>query len=64
MKKVYDSAAEALDGALFDGMMIAAGGFGLTKGTAIQLLEAGVDVITSGNHIWHHKDVAARAAWS
>lgn len=35
----------------------AAGGFGLTKGTAIQLLEAGVDVITSGNHIWQHKDV-------
>ena len=29
MKKVYDSAAEALDGLLFDGMFIAAGGFGL-----------------------------------
>lgn len=29
MKKVYGSAAEALDGVLFDGMMIAAGGFGL-----------------------------------
>ena len=29
MKKVYNSAAEALEGALFDGMMIAAGGFGL-----------------------------------
>ncbi|WP_118133215.1 CoA transferase subunit A [Oceanicella sp. SM1341] len=29
MKKVYDSAAEALVGALFDGMTIAAGGFGL-----------------------------------
>lgn len=29
MKKVYDSAAEALDGLLFDGMTIAAGGFGL-----------------------------------
>ena len=29
MKKVYDSATEALEGALFDGMMIAAGGFGL-----------------------------------
>jgi 3-oxoacid CoA-transferase subunit A len=27
--KVYDSAAEALDGVLFDGMCIAAGGFGL-----------------------------------
>ncbi|MEM9198632.1 MAG: CoA transferase subunit A [Pseudomonadota bacterium] len=29
MKKVYDGAAEALDGLLFDGMTIAAGGFGL-----------------------------------
>ena len=29
MQKVYGSAAEALDGLLFDGMLIAAGGFGL-----------------------------------
>ncbi|MGI3212111.1 CoA transferase subunit A [Roseovarius tibetensis] len=29
MKKVYGSAADALDGLLFDGMTIAAGGFGL-----------------------------------
>ena len=29
MKKVYDSAAAALDGVLHDGMLIAAGGFGL-----------------------------------
>ena len=29
MKKVYANAAEALDGLLFDGMFIAAGGFGL-----------------------------------
>jgi 3-oxoacid CoA-transferase subunit A len=29
MKKVYGSAAEALEGVLFDGMLIAAGGFGL-----------------------------------
>ena len=29
MKKIYDSAADALDGLLFDGMLIAAGGFGL-----------------------------------
>ncbi len=29
MKKVYGSATEALDGVLFDGMLIAAGGFGL-----------------------------------
>lgn len=29
MKKVYGSAADALDGLLFDGMFVAAGGFGL-----------------------------------
>ena len=29
MKKVYNSATEALDGLLFDGMFIASGGFGL-----------------------------------
>jgi 3-oxoacid CoA-transferase subunit A len=29
MKKVFGSASEALDGVLFDGMLIAAGGFGL-----------------------------------
>jgi len=35
----------------------AAGGFGLTRATAIELLDAGADVITSGNHIWQHKEV-------
>jgi 3-oxoacid CoA-transferase subunit A len=29
MKKIYDSASVALDGIMFDGMLIAAGGFGL-----------------------------------
>ena len=29
MKKVYPNAAAALDGLLFDGMLIASGGFGL-----------------------------------
>ncbi|WP_299654320.1 CoA transferase subunit A [uncultured Jannaschia sp.] len=39
MKKVYGSATEALDGLLFDGMFIAAGGFGLC-GIPELLLEA------------------------
>ncbi len=39
MKKVYGSAQEALDGLLFDGMQIAAGGFGLC-GIPELLLEA------------------------
>jgi len=35
----------------------AAGGIGLTPDTADELFRSGVDVITSGNHIWHHKDI-------
>jgi metallophosphoesterase (TIGR00282 family) len=35
----------------------AAGGFGLTLATANELLDAGVDIITSGNHIWDQKDI-------
>ncbi len=34
-----------------------AGGRGLTAATAEELFHAGVDVITSGNHIWQDKDV-------
>ena len=29
-----------------------AGGFGITYSTAQDILDAGVDVITTGNHIW------------
>lgn len=35
----------------------AAGGFGITLDTARELLSNGVDVITSGNHIWDEKDI-------
>jgi 2',3'-cyclic-nucleotide 2'-phosphodiesterase len=35
----------------------AAGGSGLTREIGDQLLEQGVDVITSGNHIWDKKEV-------
>jgi 3-oxoacid CoA-transferase subunit A len=58
MKKVHENAAKALDGLLFDGMTIAAGGFGLcgipelliaairdagTKGLTVASNNAGVD---------------------
>ena len=58
MKKIYPNAAAALDGLLFDGMLIASGGFGLcgipelliaairdagTKGLTIASNNAGVD---------------------
>lgn len=35
----------------------AAGGFGLTLRTARELFDAGVNVITSGNHIWAQKEI-------
>ena len=37
----------------------AAGGLGLTPSTAQELFDSGIDVITSGNHIWAHKEIIA-----
>ncbi len=34
-----------------------AGGFGITLETAYELLDNGVDVLTSGNHIWDQKEI-------
>ncbi len=34
-----------------------AGGLGVTPDTARELLESGVDVLTSGNHIWAQKEI-------
>jgi metallophosphoesterase (TIGR00282 family) len=34
-----------------------AGGIGVTLSTANELLEAGVNVLTSGNHIWAEKEI-------
>jgi metallophosphoesterase (TIGR00282 family) len=34
-----------------------AGGMGLTEATAAALFDAGVDVITSGNHIWDKREI-------
>ena len=36
----------------------AAGGLGLNATLAKALLRAGVDVITTGNHVWRHRDLA------
>jgi metallophosphoesterase (TIGR00282 family) len=35
----------------------ASGGIGITPADARQMLDAGVRVLTSGNHIWAHKEV-------
>ena len=34
-----------------------AGGVGLTKRTASALLDAGIDVLTTGNHVYRHREV-------
>ena len=34
-----------------------AGGFGITPDTAEELLDSGVDILTSGNHIWDQKEI-------
>jgi metallophosphoesterase (TIGR00282 family) len=34
-----------------------AGGIGITERTANELLDAGVDCITTGNHVWKHKEM-------
>ncbi len=33
-------------------------GFGIGPALAEQLLKAGADVVTTGNHVWHHDDIA------
>ena len=34
-----------------------AGGFGVTPETAAEMIDAGADVLTSGNHIWAQKEI-------
>ncbi len=35
----------------------AAGGYGITPDIARALLNMGIDLITTGNHVWEHKDI-------
>lgn len=35
----------------------AAGGLGLTPSTAQELFDSGIDVITTGNHVWAHNEI-------
>lgn len=34
-----------------------AGGIGITRNVTNELLEAGIDVLTTGNHVWDKKDI-------
>jgi len=36
----------------------AAGGYGITRKICDELFDLGIDVITSGNHIWDQKETA------
>jgi len=35
----------------------AAGGLGLSPATALEIMDAGAQILTSGNHIWDQKDI-------
>ena len=35
----------------------ASGGIGITPPMAEELIRSGIDVITSGNHIWKHREI-------
>lgn len=48
--------AEAIDFAVVQGENCA-GGIGITERTALELFDAGVDCITTGNHVWKHKEI-------
>ncbi len=48
-----------LDAVLANGENIA-GGIGMTCETIDELFAAGVDFITSGNHVWRHKEIFSR----
>jgi metallophosphoesterase (TIGR00282 family) len=47
---------EAIDFVVANGEN-AAGGKGIDVGSAEELQDAGVDVITTGNHVWQHRDI-------
>ena len=34
-----------------------AGGIGITASVAMEMLDAGVDAITTGNHVWRKKEI-------
>lgn len=40
----------------------AAGGLGITTQAADELFEAGADCVTTGNHVWRHKEIIERMA--
>jgi len=61
-RQAIKSRAQSLAGAEAADVLVAncensAGGIGVDPGAARELLSAGIHVLTSGNHIWHKKEI-------
>src|SRR5574337_479731 len=58
---VHDHLADIVEGQKIDLVIAnaenAAGGFGVTPSIAEELLETGIEVLTTGNHIWDKKEI-------
>ena len=57
IKKISDIKNQYKPDALIVNAENAAAGYGVTKKIAVQLIEAGVDAITLGNHAWDQKEM-------
>ena len=57
IKKIPDIKSRYQSDVLIVNAENSASGYGLTKKIAVQLLEAGVDAITLGNHAWDQKEM-------
>ena len=57
IKKIPDIKSKYVSDVIIANAENSAAGYGLTKKIAVQLLEAGVDVITLGNHAWDQKEM-------
>ena len=57
IKKIPDIKSRYNSDVLIVNAENSASGYGLTKKISVQLLEAGVDVITLGNHAWDQKEM-------
>ena len=55
LKKIIDE--KKIDFTIANGENAADNGKGITKKNFKELIESGVDVITSGNHIWDQKEI-------
>ena len=55
LKKIIKD--KKIDFTIANGENAAENGKGITKNNFVELIESGVDVVTSGNHIWDQKEI-------